>query len=176
MKSYFQICSVILVSMTSVTLQAQTCQTAIITTAPDSRYSVNGDGTVTDKQTGLMWKQCEEGLSGSDCSTGTVQTFTWQQALQQPETVNAQGGFAGYQDWRLPNINELESLRDVSCYRPVTNTTVFPSTSISYVYWSSSPYAGSSDSAWGFSLYYGNSYYYSRDSLYYSVRLVRGGQ
>ena len=40
----------------------QTCQGSITASAPDSRYVDNGDGTVTDTRTLLMWKQCVEGL------------------------------------------------------------------------------------------------------------------
>ena len=173
MKTVLLLCGMIVTSISSLPLQAQTCNSAIPQSAPDSRYTVHGDGTVTDNKTGLMWKQCEEGLSGADCSTGTVETFTWQQALQRPATLNTSGGFAGYQDWRLPNLNELESLREVSCYNPAINTTVFPD-AYALLVWSSSPS------------------YYSRYALYVSfghgssgintreynahVRLVRGGQ
>jgi hypothetical protein len=118
--------------------QAQTCNSAIIPSAPDSRYQDNADGTVTDKQTGLMWKRCSEGLSGSNCETGTSTRYNWQQVLQLPATLNISGGFAGYSDWRTPNQKELQSLQEVSCHNPAINTTLFPNTE-STAYWSSSP-------------------------------------
>jgi len=55
----------------------------------------NGDGTVNDVSTGLMWQQ-----------EASAQSYTWEQALAYAEGLD----FAGYSDWRLPNRNELLSL------------------------------------------------------------------
>jgi hypothetical protein len=57
-------------------------------------YTNNGDGTVTDNVTGLMWQQ----------SQGSEMTF--EQAVAGASTFNA----GGYSDWRLPTIKELYSL------------------------------------------------------------------
>jgi hypothetical protein len=57
----------------------------------------NGDGTVTDRATGLMWQKADSG-SGMD----------WQNALAYAENL----GLAGYDDWRLPNVKELNSIVD----------------------------------------------------------------
>jgi hypothetical protein len=116
------------------------CNSNIQASTPDSQLIDNDNGTITDSKTGLMWKKCLEGLSGDDCSTGTVGSFTWQQALQQPGTVNAGGGFAGHSDWRLPNIRELLSLVEEQCVGPAINTTRFPNTPSSVV-WSGSAVA-----------------------------------
>ena len=59
-------------------------------------FSDNGDGTVTDNATGLMWAQADAG--GMD----------WQNALSYAEASE----LAGYSDWRLPNTKELQSLVD----------------------------------------------------------------
>jgi hypothetical protein len=150
--------------------ETQTCNDAIVATAPDSRYQDNGDGTVTDLATGLIWKQCAEGLSGPGCTTGTSQTFTWQAALQHAEAAV----FAGSSLWRLPNNKELASLRERRCYTPAINTTFFPNTPANY-FWSSSPHANNSSSALSVNFSFGNvgSYY---KILQTYVRLVRGGQ
>ncbi len=154
---------------------AQTCNSTITTTAPDSRYQDHGDGTVTDLQTGLMWQQCSLGQSGVGCETGSAIGFTWDSALQAVENHNSNGGFAGYIDWRLPNRKELESLIEVGCYSPAINTSIFPNT-LSRYYWSSSPYAGSSSRAWGVYFSYGGSNDYLRANYGFLVRLVRSGQ
>jgi hypothetical protein len=70
----------------------------------------NGDGTVTDRATGLMWQQ-------SDSETG----LDWQEALARVEEKNAQG-FLGYHDWRLPNAKELQSIVDYTRAPAVTGS------------------------------------------------------
>ena len=62
----------------------------------------NGNGTVTDRATGLMWMQADSG-------TG----MNWQDALAWAQTKNA-ANHLGYSDWRLPNAKELQSLLDYS--------------------------------------------------------------
>ena len=57
----------------------------------------NGDGTVTDQAAGLMWMQNDSGIG-----------YNWEDALDYAETLS----FAGYDDWRLPNAKELQSILD----------------------------------------------------------------
>jgi hypothetical protein len=95
-------------------------------------YTDNGNGTVTDNVTGLMWQQV--------VAPGT---YTWAQAKAYCPTLT----LAGKSDWRLPTRIELVSLVDFGQSNPAINTTYFPSTSSDW-FWSSSPLAGSSSSAW----------------------------
>ncbi len=60
-------------------------------------FEANGDGTVTDHATGLMWQQADSGV-GMD----------WEEALAYAENST----LAGYDDWRLPNVRELQSIVD----------------------------------------------------------------
>lgn len=154
--------------------QAQTCNANMVASTPDSQLTDNGDGTITDTATGLMWKKCMEGVTGNLCDTGAAADFTWQTALQQPGVINSGGGFAGNTDWRLPNIKELSSIVEEKCFDPAINLTKFPNTPSSVV-WSGSPDANYSGSAWFVYFNAGDSYDHGRD---YSgqVRLVRGGQ
>ena len=146
---------------------------SIPASTPDSQLVDNGNGTVTDSATGLMWKKCSEGLSGDNCESGTLDYLTWQGALQQPGAVNNAGGFAGHTDWRLPNINELVSLVEEQCYDPAINLNRFPNTPSRHA-WSGSPYADFSASAWSVYFPYGYSSAGRRNNSY-AVRLVRGG-
>ena len=84
---------------------------------PTPRFTDNGDGTVTDNLTDLMW------LKDANCPLGTK---TWQQALDWVANPLNSGGIAcsGYTagtftDWRLPNIRELLSLVDYGQKSPV---------------------------------------------------------
>ena len=145
------------------------------------RYIDHGDGTITDTETGLMWKRCLEGLEGANCKEGKVETYTWNEAVERFKNV----AYAGYSDWRLPTIDELTTLLHCSkgknkynecndgSERPTIKQQAFPNTSLWY--WSGSPSADGSDYAWSVYFDYGNSNYGSR-SASYAVRLVRGGQ
>ena len=65
-----------------------------------NQFVDNGDGTVTDQATGLMWMQVDSG-SGLD----------WEQALAYAQTQN-EANYLGHNDWRLPNVKELQSIVD----------------------------------------------------------------
>lgn len=170
----------LLVSWLPVT--AQTCNPNMPLTKPDSRYNDNGDGTVTDNVTGLMWKQCTEGQSSSTtaCDTGNAATFNWLEAHERAQSVNALG-FAGYNDWRLPNIKELNSLVEFACFEPAINLTYFPTptwqSSMGSPYWSSTTRHGngSGHSAYRVELGNGESGALPKDPQYntFFVRLVR---
>ena len=157
--------------------QAVPCQNNIPASNPDSVYTDHGNGTVTDTRTGLMWKQCAGGLSGAACQTGSAHTFTWANALAHAEAST----FAGYTDWRLPNVKELSSLVEDCRVSPAINTNRFPNTPSS-LFWSSSPSNYRSDGA--FSVSFGSrvmagALHVSRsDSTIFDplVRLVRSGQ
>jgi hypothetical protein len=116
-------------------------------------YTDNGDGTVTDARTGLMWDQCTWGLSGttpgSQCTVGSASSQFWQQTLGISVTANAMNGGTGYKghhDWRVPNKNELMSIADPT-QTPAIDSTVFPNT-IEAWYWTSTTYFPSQNSAW----------------------------
>jgi hypothetical protein len=121
---------------------------------------INGDdGTVNDTSTCLMWQQVTAG------------PMSWEQALTYCEDLSV----GGYDDWRLPNRNELQSIIDYSTYSPAINVIAFPD-AMSSDYWSSTTYAYSSDNAWivGFDSGNVNGVNSKSSSLY--VRAVRGGQ
>jgi len=124
-------------------------------------YTDNGNGTVTDTSTGLMWQQ-----AGSS-------TMTWEQALAYCEGLN----LGDNTDWRMPTIKELRSLVDYNYYSPSINTTYFPHT-VSSFYWSSTTYATLTGCASGVNFYKGLSGedLSSNKSDSYYVRAVRGGQ
>ena len=93
----------------------------------------NGDSTVTDNSTGLMWAQCSEGLSGAGCATGSARLMTWADAL----TTAKNSRLGGYSDWLLPNAKELQSIVDYSVFSPSINSVKFPNTP-SNLFWTSS--------------------------------------
>ena len=152
------------------------CVGTITASTPTADFIDHADGTVTHSKSGLMWKQCSEGLTTTTtaCDTGAATLHTWQAALQLAETLNAGAGFAGHTDWRVPNQKELNSIVERQCVTPAINATIFPAT-VSGWYWSASPYAGGATGAWGvnFNDGYGNAGGKAGSNY---VRLVRGGQ
>lgn len=76
---------------------------------PVPRLSDNGDGTVTDTLTKLIWSKDADAPDAAPGCANADQTMSWDQALAFVACLNA-NGFSGFSDWRLPNLNELESL------------------------------------------------------------------
>jgi hypothetical protein len=70
----------------------------------------NQDGTITDQATGLMWSKADSG-SG----------LNWQQALAWVQRKNLEN-YLGYNDWRLPNAKELQSIVDYTRSPATTNS------------------------------------------------------
>jgi len=117
------------------------CRPDILRTAPTERYIIHENGTVTDTKTKLMWQRCSVGQSGENCELNEATRLNWSQALQSADSSVDSGDFAGYSDWRLPNINELSSIVEYACHTPAINTDVFPRTPPNNTdfYWSSTP-------------------------------------
>jgi len=103
------------------------------------QFTDNHDGTITDRMNGLMWQKCTMGRTYDEftegCGAWTTATFNWKEALEACENCS----LAGYNDWRLPNRNELLSIVDYSKSYPAVNTDYFPLSQYYYgYYWSSS--------------------------------------
>ena len=92
------------------------------------RFVDNGDGTVTDSVSKLMWMRCALGQNWqADTCTGAAGVVNWSQAQRQAQRLNLQAQ-AFYNDWRVPTLRELASITDRSCATPRTNASVFPHT------------------------------------------------
>lgn len=152
---------------------AQTCVANVQPRTPTANFVISGNGTVTDRTTGLIWDQCVWGNSGSACAQGAAATMTWQSALGLAATANG-AVYKGYSDWRLPNVKELLSIVDTCRASPSINGQSFPNT-ISNFFWSGSPDASSSDFAWIVAFTVGYSNIRFRNDVNY-VRLVRIGR
>lgn len=139
-------------------------------------FTVNGDGTVTDETTSLVWDQCPYGLSGATCATGTAFTSTWDVALNASVAANA-ASYKGFSDWRVPNKNELESLATIDSYvagEPFIDTAAFPGTPLNG-FWTSTTFAPVPSRAWIVDYTNGDPYGGLKTFTKY-VRLVRSGQ
>jgi hypothetical protein len=122
-------------------------------------YTDNGDGTITDDVTTLVWQKQDDGV-----------TKNWADAITYCDNLT----LGGQTNWRLPSRLELVSLIDNGTSNPAVNTTYFPNTS-SYIYRTSTKYGGSASDSWGVNFSFGVTGGYMDDATTY-VRCVQGGQ
>jgi hypothetical protein len=153
-------------------------------------YTDNGDGTITDNNTGLMWekKSDDGGLHDKDT------TYRWSGNGSQEtiwdwlDDINAEGGtgFAGHNDWRIANVKEYVSIVNHENFTPAVSTafnnscvaacTVLTcSCTVASEYWSSTSHAFSPSFAWYVYFDDGSVGSTVKSSPLY-VRAVRGGQ
>lgn len=148
------------------------------------RFADNGDGTVTDTKTGLMWQQTTDDGSIRDKDS----FYTWSTgAPYNPDgsafftflaTLNGPTPFAGYGDWRLPSLTELKTIVDLSAPgcgsgSPCIDQTAFGPSQAS-LYWSATTSAGAPLSARRLSFVDAGVSDASKTVFNY-VRAVRGG-
>lgn len=138
---------------------------------PEPRFEDNGDGTVTDHLTGLIW------LKNANCAGAMI----WNDALNFCNNLASgacgltDGSAAG--DWRLPNIIELESLVNAEASNPAAwlNTQGFSNVQ-SFDYWSATTHANFTYYAWEVYMLSGHVGYYNYKSYNFSVWPVRARQ
>ena len=136
---------------------------------PSPRFIDNSDGTISDMLTGLTW------LKNANCFS----TKTWTTALSSVNSLATgtcgltDGSAAG--DWRLPNINQLESLIDISRTNPAIPTGHPFSSVQSAAYWSSTTYITTPSNAFYASMSDGSANYAGKGTSY-NVWPVRAGQ
>lgn len=152
------------------TAMAQTCVSEINETSPESNFTDNGDGTVTDTTTGLMWSRCSIGQTwdqSNTACTGDPTRLTWQEALQGTYGLV----LASQNDWRLPNIKELSTITEKQCVRPSINAATFPQTPADD-YWTSTPSVDDSTMAWSVAFFNSTNSLKEKDAFIF-VRPVR---
>ena len=97
-----------------------------------SHFTDNGDSTITDHLTGLVWQKVP-----------FPDSMSWEQALGYAENLS----LAGHSDWRLPNIRELQSINEENRFNPSVNPAYFGSIGVKK-YWSSTSLPNQTSKAW----------------------------
>ncbi|GAB6060282.1 Lcl C-terminal domain-containing protein [Desulfonatronum parangueonense] len=133
------------------------CLTGLVLSgeAQAQRFVDNGNGTVTDTVTWLMWTK----------DANPIGQLNWHDAMSRCSSFS----ISGIGGWRLPSRDEL-----VALYHPMQGGHPFSGVQSSY-YWSSTTHAGSTDNAWNVSMSYG-SVYTDIKSYSFHVWPVRAGQ
>lgn len=140
---------------------------------PTERFTLNDNGTVLDKTTGLTWMRCALGQrwDGATC-TGAATRYTWPDTDWVKDTINLEG-YANHADWRVPVVPELASIVEIGCVDRRVNLTVFPATP-SVAFWSSMEKPGSQDYAYALDFGAGGAAPMLKSNQG-ALRLVRGG-
>ncbi|HNR87497.1 MAG TPA: DUF1566 domain-containing protein [Spirochaetota bacterium] len=143
---------------------------------PLSRNFTDNGLTITDNRTGLIWVKCTQGLSGSDCTTGSASTYTWSAAMNACSSLS----YSSRANWRLPSVVELMTLINFENEGPSLDTVYFPNipSSAGRSYWTSTSFSSDSSYAWYVSFENGytqllNSSENVKDKTYF-VRCVTG--
>jgi len=100
----------------------------------------NGNGTVTDLVNNLMWKKCSEGQEDATACSSEAGEFVWSNGKRHCANLT----YAGFSDWRLPNLNELLVLVEFRLKNEGKFQFLFPNSMKSEYWtilsWESTPY------------------------------------
>ncbi len=136
------LCAFFVFAVSSVVM-AQTCKEGRKQTAPTSSYSIleSDERVVIDngfKRKATRWMRCAIGQEwdGKSC-TGEPTLFTWMEVHQLAAKYNEEK-YAGLNQWRVPFLPELMTLRETACQDPAMNTEIFVGAP-SVFFWTSMP-------------------------------------
>ncbi|MBL1276630.1 MAG: DUF1566 domain-containing protein [Ectothiorhodospiraceae bacterium] len=125
---------------------AQSCNDNIKASTPDQRFQRNIDNSLTDKTTGLQWAACSFGQR-------------WDNGVCLGEAHKLPFAIASLvveDGWRIPHLNELSALVELSCIYPAINTRVFPS-SLPAPYWTATRFVNTDGYYWQVNFIHGES-------------------
>ncbi|MGC2424516.1 MAG: DUF1566 domain-containing protein, partial [Nitrospirota bacterium] len=150
---------------------------------PSHRFTDNGDGTLTDNLTGLMWMKDADCIYTSRYVSGYTPPVLqdWQDAFNFVDKLNS-GAFnnmsgynAQYTDWRVPNVNEMESLiKADSPQYTWLNDAGFANFQQGNAYYTSTTFVGDTTEAWVIRMNCGQIFLIGKGDTSMYVEPVRG--
>ncbi len=129
------------------------CVRDVTTPTTIAHFTDNGNGTITDNVTQLIWQKIPN-----------TNALTWENAIIYAESLS----LASANDWRLPNIKELQSLNDETRINPSVNTTFFSSIGIKN-YWSSTTLPNQVLESWYWNTQFGITTYAAKTTTNYVI-------
>jgi hypothetical protein len=131
----------------------------LLTVQACTMHSAGAPDSLTVERNGRIWQRQDDGVGRN-----------WEDALLYCESLT----LAGYMDWRLPHIKELESLTDDRLHTPAIDVVAFPNAK-NAGYWSSTSLVENPSFAWF--VYFNNGYVNPVDKSHeYYTRCVRSGR
>lgn len=140
------------------------------------RFVVNNDGTATDRLTGLMWEQKCTDVTCTD-EHNVFATLPWRASATQWVTALNAARYAGYDDWRLPSLEEMRTLLTVvpPCPTEPCPGAVWPRAQTATAgYWTSTTFSVDKGRAWAVSFADGDVFTAEKNASLH-VRAVRRG-
>ena len=175
------------VAGTAAAASAEPCAASNVSSIPTQRFTDNGDGTVTDMNSKLMWMRCSMGQrwQSGNCA-GAAGVLSLAESKLHAEQVNLDGDDF-YNDWRVPSLRELATITERECFetrtepriglrmQPRTDSAVFPGTAPA-AYWSATPRPGEAAGTRFLAMGFGaEGVFAARQDERHHVRLVRTG-
>lgn len=155
---------------------AQVCQDQV-SAQPDARFVVLDENhLVRDRLTGLLWQRCSVGQfwNGKTCEESSKRMikswFSWEDKRSAIIRTEKSDGLG---DWRVPTINELQTIVNYQCIKPAINDRIFPNTP-SWKYWTTSLFSDNTNYAWVVDFTTGKASTALLTNASYHIRLVRG--
>ena len=127
--------------------------------------TIGGDVVVLDRATGLMWAA---NGNAAGCNNGA--RISWSNGITYANGLT----FAGFSDWRLPNLRELMSIINWSLINPAISQPPFLNSKYDYGSWSSTTCVWSIEKGWAVTFDFGWNYYFDKTLTKY-IRCVRKG-
>ncbi|MBI5503427.1 MAG: DUF1566 domain-containing protein [Deltaproteobacteria bacterium] len=145
-------------------------------------FTDNGDGTITDHATGLMWEKLADDGGVHDVDN----VYTWPEAFSAKIATLNSALFAGFSDWRVPNLAELQTLPNFAAWNPAAfapfHTACSPGCGVTACsctralpFWTSTSFAEIPGLAWAHSAAEGATFPSAKDAYSLRVRAVRRG-